>query len=479
VKATLKVQGTIMNSSAAVAMESRREQAILIGGRDSGIHTEIRGKTRLRLARQVGLAAFLLLSMRVGLNAGDWPQILGPARNGIAADDEKLASRWPRGGPPTIWERSVGRGYAGLAVVGDRAVLFHRIADEEVIEILDASTGKSLSKDASPTSFEPQVGDADGPLCVPTIDQGRVVTFGAQGLLTCLDFSTGKRLWQRETQKDFQAPEGYFGAGSSPLVVENCVVVNVGAGRQGAGVVGFDLETGKTLWKQTDALASYSAPVSVKIEDLNLVLMLTRFSCLLLDPKSGTVLFEFPFGARGPTVNAATPLVLGDRLLVTASYGVGTAYAQFDPFGFRMLWQDEGPLSTQYCTPIHRAGFLYAIDGRDDVPPADLKCLDLSALRPKFREETDAPRVAQNASVLRWSEQNFGYGTLLWADGKLLAQKTDGEMWLLEASPDRLKKISHCRPFRGEVRALPALSAGRLYVRGEDTVKCLNLAPGL
>jgi outer membrane protein assembly factor BamB len=427
----------------------------------------------------IGNVVLVLALCHGTLSAGDWPQILGPERNGIAAADEKLASRWPRGGPPIVWERSAGRGYAGLAVVGTRAVLFHRVADEEIIEILDASTGETLAKDVSPTSFEPQVGDGNGPLCVPTVSQGRVVTYGPQGLLTCLDFASGKRLWQRETHKDFRAPEGYFGAGSSPLIVGNCVVVNVGGAKEGAGVVGFDLETGKTLWKQTDELASYSAPISVKIEDLNLVLMLTRFRCLLLDPKSGTIFFEFPFGARGPTVNGATPLVLEDRLLVTASYGVGTAYAQFDPFGFRMLWQDEGPLSTQYCTPIFREGYLYAIDGRDDLPPADLKCIDLSALRPKFREENDPPRVAQNASVLRWSEQNFGYGTLLWADGKLLAMKTDGELWLLEATADRLKKISHCRPFRGTVRALPALSAGHLFVRGEDTVKCLNLAPGL
>src|SRR5438128_7997108 len=85
--------------------------------------------------------------------AGEWPQILGPSRNGIAADDEKLADRWPQSGPKVVWRRKAGSGYAGVAVSGGRVVLFHRLEDEEVAECLDAATGKPLWKASFPTTF--------------------------------------------------------------------------------------------------------------------------------------------------------------------------------------------------------------------------------------------------------------------------------------------------------------------------------------
>ncbi|SFI05655.1 outer membrane protein assembly factor BamB family protein [Planctomicrobium piriforme] len=414
---------------------------------------------------------------------GDWPQILGPQRSGIADSDEHLLQRWPKGGPPTLWERKVGHGYAGLAVAGNRGILFHRIDDEEIVEGIDVATGRTLFQDKSPTSFAPQVGgrDGDGPLCVPTIHQGRVISYGAQGILTCLDLETGRRLWQHKTHREFNAQEGYFGAGSSPIVVDQAVVVNVG-GRNGAGIVAFDLETGAVLWKQTDEPASYSAPVQVNINDMPLVLMVTRYQCVLIDPKSGTLLFQFPFGQRGPTVNGASPVVMGDRLLVTSSYGIGGVYAEFDLFGTRPIWKGEKPVATQYCTPIPIDGFLYLINGRDDVPPADFECIELAALRSRVREG-DQPSPGGAAPITtspqKWIEHNFGYGTLILADGRLLAQKTDGELLLINPNPEALKVVSRCQSLRGVTRALPALSNGRYFLRNEDTLKCLHLARGL
>lgn len=429
----------------------------------------------------LGLWAILLVAPEL-LPAGDWPQILGPGRNGVAAADEKIADRWPRGGPPTLWQRPVGSGFAGPAVAGQRVILFHRQGDEEIIEALDAATGKTLYRDASPTSFEPQVGEGNGPLCVPTISQGRIVAYGPQGVLTCLDLASGQRLWQRKTHWDFKAPEGYFGAGSSPLIVGDLVIANVGGSRTGAGIVAFALNDGQTVWKATDEAASYSAPVSVTVSDMTLVLMVTRYNCLCLDPRSGTILFQFPFGQRGPTVNAATPLVAGDRLLVTASYGIGSVYGEFDLLGFHSLWSGERPLATQYCTPIFHNGHIYAIDGRDDVPPADLKCIELEPGRIPVASGARPPEGADRRTAgpaVKWVEQNFGYGTLLLVDGRLLAQKTDGELLLIEPSPSELKIVSRCQPFRGTVRALPAVSNGCIYLRDQDTLKCLNLAAGL
>lgn len=403
--------------------------------------------------------ALLLAAVASAAAAGDWPQILGPSRSGVAAADEKLADRWPAAGPPVRWRREVGSGYAGVAVAGDRLVLFHRREDRELVAALDAASGRTLWEAGHATTFRPQVGGGDGPLCTPVIHAGRVITFGAQGVLSSHDLATGAERWSRRTHREFAAAEGYFGAGGTPVIAAGNVIVNVG-GRGDAGLVAFDLDTGGTKWQGTAEGASYSAAVAVAVDGAPHVLMVTRLSCLLVDAASGAVRWRFPFGQRGPTVNAATPVVIGgDRLFVTSAYGVGCVCAAFDREAARPVWQGAGPLASQYCTPLLVGEHLYGIDGRDDVPPADLVC------------------VAAATGKEAWRERNFGYGTLVAADGKLLAAKADGELVLIRATPTGVETLGRCRPLAGTLRALPALAAGRLYLRDEATLMSLDLAP--
>lgn len=419
---------------------------------------------RPRRAGVVCFVASLLVPFTVlsaAARAGDWPQILGPQRNGIAAADESLPDAWPAGGPPVVWRREVGTGHAGVAVAAGRTVLFHRIDGEEVVESLDAATGRTLWRAAHPTTFAPQVGGGNGPLCVPLVHDGRVIVFGAQGVLRCLDAATGVERWRRDTHREFGAQEGYFGAGSTPVVAAGHVIVNVGGSRQGAGVVAFALDTGEVAWKATAEPASYSAPIVTKAGGEAHVLMVTRFACLLVDPRAGAIRWQFPFGQRGPTVNAASPVAWGDgRLLVTAAYGIGSVGASFDAAGFTKLWEGVEPLATQYCTPVVIDGLAYCIDGRDDVPPAALKCLDAATGR------------------VRWTEPGVGYGTLLAADGKLVVVQADGTLLLVRPRAERCEILGRARPLAGTVRALPALASGRLYVRDDAALACLGVADG-
>jgi outer membrane protein assembly factor BamB len=301
-------------------------------------------------------------------------------------------------------------------------------------------------------------------LCVPVVAGDKVVVFGASGTLACLDAKTGRRQWTRETHRDYAAPEGYFGAGSTPLVVAGRVIVNVGGAKQDAGLVAFDLATGEPAWNTLADAASYSAPVPVEVDGKPHVLAVTRLACVLVDAATGEIRWRFPFGQRGPTVNAATPVLLPEgRLLVTAAYGIGSVCAAFDGGAARPLWEGFDSLATQYCTPILVAGHLYAIDGRDDVPPADFKCLDPTTGR------------------VLWVERGFGYGTLVEAGGKLIATKTDGELVLVEPDAAALKILARARPFgpelAGALRALPALAAGRLYLRDDRRLLCLQVGP--
>ena len=254
-------------------------------------------------------------------SAGDWPQILGPQRNGHATG-EKLAASWPKDGPLSLWEIPCGSGFAGVAVADGVGVLFHRQGDQEVLYAFVADLGKPLWKQSFPTRFQPQIGEGDGPLCVPTIAQGRVIAFGAEGGLHCVDLKTGQPRWSRATHKEFQAPGGYFGAGSAPLVEGNKVIVNVG-GAKPSGVVAFNIDTGKTVWQVADDQASYAAPVAADVDKQRRLLVITRLNFLGLDPGNGKEAFRVPFGSRGPTVNGASPVLVGDHVLLTASYGIG------------------------------------------------------------------------------------------------------------------------------------------------------------
>jgi outer membrane protein assembly factor BamB len=402
------------------------------------------------------LVAFVLIASP--LSAGDWPQILGPQRNGVA-DGEKLAAAWPSGGPKTLWQKSVGHGFAGVAVAGEKAVVFHRIGDQEVAECLDSQTGKPVWKASFPTRYVSSISDDNGPRCVPLIQQDHVYLFGAGGGLHCVSLAEGKKLWSHECASEFGAPDGYFGAGSTPIVENGKLLVNVGAGRNQAGIVAFDCSTGNVVWKATDELASYSSPVAATVDGVRHVIFITRLNLVSLDPENGQVRFQFPFGARGPTVNAANPVLINGHMFLTASYGIGAVYARIGKSEVRTVWKSDDAMSSQYPTPIYHGGVLYGIDGRQDVGVARLRCID-----PK------------DGSV-RWTKENFGMAAPILADEKLLLMKTNGELVMAEPTPRAFKQLASAELFKGTVRALPALANGLLYVRDESTLKCVDLRP--
>jgi outer membrane protein assembly factor BamB len=406
-----------------------------------------------------GLVAWIVLGLSTAeqpLRAGDWPQILGPHRNG-EADNETLADAWPADGPKTIWQRSVGRGYAGLAVAGQTGVLFHRLEDEERVEAIDVATGKERWHFGIPTSYVSQISSDDGPRCMPVIHGDKVIVFGVQGTLACLRLADGSKLWSHNTHAEFRATEGYFGAGSSPIVEGDKVIVNVGGAKVDAAVVAFSLGSGNVLWKVGHDDASYSSPVAATVGGTRHLIVETRLTTYSLDPETGKIRFQVPFGQRGPTVNGANPTVIGDHLFLTASYGVGAVYGNIHEAAFETLWASDDVLSTQYATCIADRGLLYGVNGRDDVGRASLRLID--------------PR---NQKVV-WEKGDFGYATLLKADGKLIAQKTDGTLVLIRCNPERYVELASAPIFTSKTFALPALAAGHLYVRDDHTLKCLDL----
>lgn len=418
---------------------------------------------RVPFARMVVAVMFL---GGVSASAGEWPQILGPNRNGIA-EQEMLADTFPAGGPKTVWSRQVGNGFSGVAVAEGKAVVFHRLGGVERVEALDALTGKPLWKKDSPTAYQPAFVEDNGPRATPVIHKEHVYTYGAMGQLRCFDLATGNLIWERDTFEDYNSkrpfrgepPEGYFGIGSTPLIVDDKLIVNVGGDEMDAGIVAFALKDGHTLWKSTSERAGYSSPILATVGNVRHVICITRLSVVSLDPANGDVRFRFPFNAPGPKVSAANPVMLGENLFVTASYSAGAVFAQVQPKEAKILWQNDDLLSSQYTTPIVVDGKLIGIHGRQDIGDPVLRCID--------------PKTQQ----VLWEKDGLGYATLLAADGKLLILTTEGELVLAALDTKAYRELGRARLSDNTVRALPALANGLFYVRDTETLKCFNLKP--
>ena len=403
----------------------------------------------------LALALVCLLSRSDADGLGDWPQFLGPERNGVYRADD-LAQTWPAAGPKVLWKIDVGQGFAGPVVWGGKLVLFHRLGDRETVDCLDARTGKRLWRADYPTHYQDDFGFDEGPRATPTIANGKGYTFGAEGMLNCWELASGKNIWRVDTKTEFTAPKGFFGMACSPLLEGNAVIVNIGGGN-GAGVVAFDASTGKTLWKATDDEASYSSPTAATIGGKRYVLAFNRAGLVALDPAGGRQFFRFPWRSRShASVNAATPLVIGDRVFISASYGTGAALLRFKETGPQIIWSGDDALSNHYATSVCRDGFLYGYHGRQETGPS-LRCIELAT------------------GKVRWSRDDFGAGTLMLAGDKLLVLTEKGELILAPAAPQGFKPIARAQVLPFDSRAYPALADGLYYARNKDRLVCLDL----
>jgi len=386
--------------------------------------------------------------------ANDWPQYLGPSRNGVYAGPA-LADAWGANGPKAVWRKQVGQGFAGPAVVGNRVILFHRVGNEEVLESLDAATGDSVWRYAYPTRYRDDFGFDEGPRAVPVVADGVIYTFGAEGQLHAVDLAKGTRLWSEDTMKRFGVPKGFFGAAGSPLVEGGRVIANVGGDK--AGIVAFEAKTGKVLWSATDDDASYSSGVAATIGGHRLGVFLTRDSLVGLDPASGMVQFQRRWRARiAASVNAASPIIVGDEIFVSAQYGPGAGVLRVNGSQLTDVWTSDDVLSNHYATSVFYNGYLYGFHGRQEFGPS-------------FRA------VEFETGTVKWSQEQFRAGSVLLAGDRLLITREGGELILASASPQAFKPIARAQILQGVVRPYPALADGLLYVRNENTLVCLDL----
>ena len=399
-----------------------------------------------------GSSIFLFSQMTL---AQDWSQFLGPSRNGVYAG-APLNTVWPKEGPPVIWKMNVGQGFSSPVVAKGRLILFHRIQNQEVVECFDARNGKKIWTFAYPTNYRDDFGFDEGPRGTPSIAGGRVYTFGAEGVLHCLDFETGNKLWSVETHPKFHVRKGFFGAACSPLVEGERVILNIG-GTDQAGIVAFDAKNGNVVWKATSDEASYSSPVAATIAGNRYLFCFTRAGLAVLDPSDGKVIAQFPWRSRNnASVNAAVPLVVGNQVFLSASYETGAVLLQWGDRNIRKVWTSDEVLSNHYASSVFANGYLFGFHGRQEYGPS---------LR----------SVEWQTGKIAWSVEDFKAGTVTLAGDLLLIMKEGGELIIAPASAKEFRIVARSKVLSSSVRAYPAIAEGLLYVRDEKSLVCLDL----
>lgn len=378
------------------------------------------------------------------LLAGDWPQILGPNRSGVA-EGENLLEEWPAGGPKKVWSAKIGSGYAGPIVLGNKVIQFHRVEDQETLDCFNVANGEKIWSHSIKAYYRGGVNADLGPRAMPLVTGDAVVAFGAAGDMVCVALADGKQRWLRNLSTDYEATDGYFGAGSSPIAIDGRVLVNVG-GRK-AGIVALDLKSGETVWAKTEEKASYSSPTLMKYGDKTIVVFITRMNCIAMDPADGKVVFTLPFGKTGPTVNAAAPLVFDSQLFLSSSYGVGAKLLALTASG-KMVerWSNDESMSSQYSTCVYKDGFLYGTHGREDFANGIMRCVD-----------------AKSGEVA-W-EESTGVAHTILAGDVMLMLTSEGALYLARANSSKYEQLGEFQVSTNSTRAIPALSNGRLFLR--------------
>jgi outer membrane protein assembly factor BamB len=382
----------------------------------------------------------LCLSTSV-LTAADWPQLLGPTRDGVIAAPagKKLIE------PQPVWDRELGTGFGGPVVAQGRVIIAHRLGDELVVEAVDAATGVLLWSFKRATDYVDSFGFDNGPRAVPAIADGRVFVHGADGVLDALELETGKALWQVDTVKTYESPQGYFGRACSPLVIGQRVILTPGGRHDGqpAGVVALDTASGRVLWQSVADEAGYASPVAVGSDQL---LCWMRNEVWLLDAGSGKIAAHRRLRAdMDASVNASQPVLLsGNRVMISAGYDVGLHVLQLPTL--EPVWNKEGLLDCHYGTPVLDGETVFGFDGRQEMGQT-LRCIDLIT-----REK-------------RWQSTTVPGGTLIRVGAHLLVATEQGELWVIPTAAKAYDPLHQVQILRSGHRAHLAFADGLLFAR--------------
>ena len=392
-----------------------------------------------------------LLGWSVASAGGEWPQWRGPNRDGVSGESG-LLKQWPAEGPPLVWKTSVaGQGYSSLSISGGRIFTLGARGIREFVIAIDVATGKLLWETVSGRRFWNEYGD--GPRGTPTVDGDRLYALGAKGDLSCLEVSTGRRIWAVNLLEEFGGSNIRWGISESPLVLGDRVLVT--AGGPASSVVALNKMDGSLIWKSQSDEAGYSSAVPLEINGVTQAIFFTGIRALGVNVDDGRLLWEYR-QVSNRTANVATPIVRDNRVFLSSNYGTGCALLELKPTGDGFTAEEiyfNQNMKNHHSSSILVGDVLYGYSGAI-----------LTALR------------FDTGEVL-WKNRGVGKGSLVYAEGHLYCFSENGVVGLVEASPEAYREKGRFSIPQGSLPSWthPVVSDGRLYLRDQDDLYCFDI----
>jgi len=393
-------------------------------------------------------AGCLVLAGVSGAPAQDWPQWRGANRDAKAAGFTPPKT-WPKE-LTQKWKITVGSGDATPALAGDKIYVFTRQEGDEVISCLDAANGKEVWSDkyAVAAIGGPDSAVHGGPRSSPAVADGKVVTLGVCGTVSCLDAASGAVKWRKN---DFAGAWPRFHTATSPIVADGLCIVQLGKESQGA-VVAYDLASGEQKWKWTDEGPGYASPVLMTVAGTKMVVTLTAKSVAGLGLADGKLLWQAPFAPQGMNYNAATPIIDGQTVFYCGS-GRGTKAVKIekegDSFTAKELWSNPDN-AVQFDSPVLKSGLIFGLSQR-----GNFFCLN-----------------AQTGKTA-WTDSTGGrgqFGSVVDAGSVLLGLTSKSTLVAFEPSDKEYTELASIKVADKQTYAYPVLAGNRLFIKDQDSL---------
>jgi outer membrane protein assembly factor BamB len=388
----------------------------------------------------------------LAVQPGDWPEFRGPNHHG-EVHGTRIATDWNQAPPKQVWRQKIGPAWSSIVIIGDRLYTQEQRGENEVAVCLQAASGRQIWEHADAARWSDGQAGA-GPRGTPTFSEGRIYTFGATGILNCLDAHSGKPIWTRSVASDTAAPTPMWGFSSSPLVAERIVSVHAG-GPTDKGMVAYDALTGEPAWSVATGPVSYSSPQLVELDGEKQVVILSDQGMVAVDPKRGALRWEFTAPGMG-IWRVVQPRQVDDNSLLIGCEDLGLvrlAVKRGDPLcEVEETWKTKA-LRPAYNDFVVSDGYVYGLD------ESILACIDLAT------------------GKRRWKAGRYGHGqVLLIADQKLLLVITEtGEAVLVSANPERHEELGRFQAVVGKTWNHPTIAYGKLFVRNDEEIACYEL----
>jgi len=413
-------------------------------------------KTQKLFTRVTLVSVFLILTGFYNITeATDWPNWRGPNYNGISAEKGWDPLKIKDGAKP-LWQTSIGIGFSTISVSDGRAYTMGNTGikgeDEskhnDVIFCFDAETGKEVWRHTYPQRLDPKHYEG-GTLASPTILNGKVYTVSKDGLAFCFNAKTGNVIWQKNLLKELDIKRTTWGHSGSPVVIDNMVIYNAGS----LGVA-LNKDNGSLIWEAGKEPGGYATVVPFMAGNQKCIALFGFEDIIGLVAATGKELWRFPWKTKHD-VNAADPIIVGDKIFISSGYGIGCALLKIEKGNVTEIWRNKN-MHNKMNGSVFWKGYIYGVD-----EGGELRCLDFKT------------------GTLLWAQDGFGMGSLMVADGKLIVLGEKGNLAIAEPTPDGYKVISEAKILSPRCWSVPVLANGRIYARNAPgDLVCLDVKKG-